>query len=484
MLNLRTSGGPALAGAIAFRESGFATGGATLAARPKAGIFTGAALCLVLAVTMWLFARAGQAETVLIIGPGNGFRVSNADRASEAPRLEFIGAVNNPSNPFDDVRWAVVWADERLINGLPGRAVFYRAINPFNWGQFPETWVSDALRLSGENAGEPDLAWNGSRVGVAYNEEDALGYSYLLFSSLFSSGGTDDLDVIPGGAQANRGVDYGRPRLDNDGSRFGIFWEGDSKSIINAEETFYVEVNADGSQSENFQIASGGAPVGQVSGGDMLTLPGSDYAVVWPHFERNNPSNLDMELYFARLDDNNGVEVTRRLTNTAEHSLHPQIAWDGGGRIAVVWDEFAPDSDFIDVFFMLIDTSGNQLRDRFNQPVFLDLSHTTFDSLYPTVAWNGEFWLVVWQEGQGGLENLMFAIVEPDGVLRQGPDLLMDPQPPQTGLQRPHLVWDGKLSDAAGAWTIGLVFQARLSDSNSEIYFSEIWPDRTAWMLR
>lgn len=421
---------------------------------------------------------------MLIVSPGAGFRVSNAAGFSEAPRIDHLGAVNNPGNPFDDVRWGIAWADERLIDGLPGRAAFYRAINPFNLGQFGETWVSDLLRPfegNGEMAGEPDLAWNGSHLGVIYNDLDSgNGLTYLVFSRLTSTGSAVNRDVdleFP----VNPGEDYSRPRLDNDGSNFGVFWEGNSFEFANAEETFYVEIENDGDLNEDMRIASGEAPLGDVALGDMLTLPGSDYAVVWPHFERGNPNNLDLELYYARLDDNNGIEVSRRLTFTREHALNPQIAFDGGNRIAIVWDEFVEDGDYINVFFMLIDLNGNILKNRFGEDAHYNLSLIEAHGTYATVAWTGESWIVVWQEGDADEEDLIFAVLEPDGTISQEGALLMDPIAPQTALQRPHLAWDGK---GQGGWTLGMAFQARHSSTNYEIYFAELWQDRTAWMLR
>ena len=103
------------------------------------------------------------------------------------------------------------------------------------------------------------------------------------------------------------------------------------------------------------------------------------------------------------------------LNNTLNDNSSPAVAAsdESTGIFLVVWTQKGTTTGF-DIYGARINTNGYNLDGIVNLPICTALN----DQVFPSVSWNGETFLVVWQDGRnGGRSDIYGARVTPQGIV-------------------------------------------------------------------
>jgi hypothetical protein len=148
-----------------------------------------------------------------------------------------------------------------------------------------------------------------------------------------------------------------------------------------------IRVTVDGSRSRNPAIAG----------------TGSGFAIAWADDRDGNS-----EIYLARFaDDASRIGGDIRVTDAAESSSHPSVAWTGN-TYALSWQDLR-DGD-LEIYAARLSASGIKLG---SDVRIMDAPGL---SLGPSVVWSGRELLIAWRdESAGGGSQLFFAQVDAAG---------------------------------------------------------------------
>jgi hypothetical protein len=184
-------------------------------------------------------------------------------------------------------------------------------------------------------------------------------------------------------------------------------------------------------------------------GAAALAWTGSEFGVAW-HDTRDG----NYEIYFARLDASGarvGPEV--RVTQDAGVSVYPSVAWNGS-EYGLVWRDDRDGNE--EIYFARIDAAGAKVgSDR-------RITNATGASGWPNLVWNGSEYGLSWYDERDGNREIYFTRLQATGN-KSRPDVRVTDDPATSSL--PTLVWTGE--EWGVAW-----HDARHGDT--EIYFARL----------
>ena len=139
-----------------------------------------------------------------------------------------------------------------------------------------------------------------------------------------------------------------------------------------------------------------------------LAFDGTNYLVVWADWRSGNA----FDIYGARVDtsgtvlDSSGIAIT----TAADRQWIPSLAFDGTNYL-VVWDDHR--SPARDIYGARVSTSGTVL-DSSGIPICTSVAY----QMYPSVAFDGANYLVVWEDYRGGTDpDIYGARVDTSGTV-------------------------------------------------------------------
>jgi hypothetical protein len=105
--------------------------------------------------------------------------------------------------------------------------------------------------------------------------------------------------------------------------------------------------------------------------------------------------------------DSSGIPIS----TAADYQESPSVAFDGNNYL-VVWQDYRGGLDY-EIYGARVDTSGTVL-----DPSGIAMSTDPHGQYYPSVAFNGSNYLVVWQDGRSGLDDDIYgARVDTSGTV-------------------------------------------------------------------
>jgi hypothetical protein len=177
------------------------------------------------------------------------------------------------------------------------------------------------------------------------------------------------------------------PSIAFDGTNFLVVWEDER---VNSErDIFGTRVSQQGEILEPIGIPICTAPSLQTD--VKIAWGNQNYLAVWTDYR-----NTNYDIYGARIDpegnvlDPNGFPIS---TGSGWESF-PDVAWDGT-NFFVVWSDDKNDISY-DIYGTRITSSGEIL-----DPRGIQISFGPAMELFPTIAFNGTTYLVVWEHGSG-----------------------------------------------------------------------------------
>ncbi|MHB8879804.1 MAG: hypothetical protein ACYC8T_39450, partial [Myxococcaceae bacterium] len=238
----------------------------------------------------------------------------------------------------------------------------------------------------------PAVAWNGTSYLVVWEDlRGGTGWSGwdIYGARVSATGAVQDAAGIAIAAAAG----WQRfPALACDGADYLVVWQdqrtGTSKDIYGAR------VSAAGAVQDAQGIAIATAAIDRSlpeSFPPAVAWDGTNYLVVWAD-ERNGTTGND--IYGARLSaagvvqDASGIAIS---TAAGEQSS-PAVAWDGNDYL-VVWQDARNFAD--DIYGARVSAAG-AVQDASG----IAISTAASDQISPAVAWDGTNYLVVWQDAR------------------------------------------------------------------------------------
>lgn len=181
---------------------------------------------------------------------------------------------------------------------------------------------------------------------------------------------------------------------------------------------------------------------------------GSGYLVVWQDMRTvtcgftampDNPfCGNGWDIYAARLDgDGQLLDSPVLVSQEGRNQTRPTVAWNGQAWL-VVWERERPDWYFFDDVVAARVAADGSVLDAEPIPLWLDCNSGCTAASRPSVASNGDEWLVVWESYQDGsfLPTLEGVRLAADGtVLDPTPVVLQQHTVAAFGPRQPRAIW-------------------------------------------
>ncbi|MGV3622684.1 MAG: TolB family protein [Archangium sp.] len=294
--------------------------------------------------------------------------------------------------------FGVVWQDKR--DGAEGQ-IYFTGVT----ANGARANGSDQ-RVSNTNGSSvhPALAWSGSNWGLVY-ADDTSGNFELYFRKLNPNGAPAAAAVKL--TTANGRTDW--PDLVWTGSNYAVAYD-DDRAGSQKHDIYFQRLDANGTRLGG-EIKVTTDPGRQSS--PILKWNGTNFGLAWTDY-RHGSNNR--EIYFRRLNSDGsplGGEV--RITNSAEDSAWPDLAWnDEDHEWALVWHDSRDGNQ--EIYFTRVASDGARLGGD------VRLTNAAAASTYASIDWNGFQYGVSWQDQRTGKWGIYFAPVSAQGV-KNGTDL-------------------------------------------------------------
>lgn len=314
-------------------------------------------------------------------------------------------SAGEPDIVWNGTEFGVAWQEGNDIYfarvGVDGNLLDSRKVNDGDGIQLGHRW--------------PSLAWNGSGYGIAWTRRiGTLNRYEVVFTRLSATGVKLATEAV---ASSANGIE---PSLVWNGTGYGLSYRYDQSL-----STYLVRLDPSGSVLGETTVPGGYHPA--------LAWGGGRYALV--DYRIQQPIG-NWEVQLALLDSNGGLLNTSRLDDDSsintENRGELDIVWTGTD-FGVVWTGRSPYNE--EIWFRRADIGGNPLG--LPQAVSNGASG---DSLNAKLAWNGGGYGVVWQDHWHSQWEIYFQGLDASGNL-DGSNYRLTNDPAASDY--PAIAWSG-----------------------------------------
>ena len=229
------------------------------------------------------------------------------------------------------------------------------------------------------------------------------------------------------------------PTIASDGEDFLVVWQdmrsGKRWDIYGARVTSQGRILDTDVYTDGFPIAIG--KYDQVS--PALAFDGENYLVVWQGKRTPRLWNIYYMTVPVSKDGESPVESPTPLASSSKNQVSPSVAYNGENYL-VVWQDFRS-GKFWDIYGARGTPSGGFLDQNSISPTYPE-NPTKSDKWKPVLSWDGNFFLVIWmasrEQNKWYLEGKR---IDSNGVLADLIDIQI--QKGETNKTFPAVVWDG-----------------------------------------
>uniref|UniRef100_A0A7C4XV28 T9SS type A sorting domain-containing protein n=1 Tax=candidate division WOR-3 bacterium TaxID=2052148 RepID=A0A7C4XV28_UNCW3 len=308
-----------------------------------------------------------------------------------------------PSVTFDGINFLVVWQDER---GALGRADIYGA------RVSSEGVVLDPNGIAVSTASEyqlvPAIGSDGTNSLAVWHDYRSNSNYDIYGARINQSGITLDPNGICFSTEA---YSQYSPKVAFDTLNYLVVWQ-DYRSGVGFD-IYGARIAQSGIVLDPNCIGISTPSGNQFS--PSVAFDGTNYLVVW-HDER--VATWDRNIYGARVGqagivlDTAGIPIST-ASGWLNHQEYPSVAFDGTNYL-VVWQDFRNDpGNHPDIYATRVSTSGSVL-----DPTGIAISTAGGDQKFPSVAFDGTNYLVVWQDFRSGWDwDIYGARISPSGIV-------------------------------------------------------------------
>jgi hypothetical protein len=309
-----------------------------------------------------------------------GTRVTPAGTVLDTTGIPISTAANDqltPSVAFDGTNCLVVWSDRR--SGTPN--IYGARVTPA--GSVLDDTGFPIVINTNFNSQYPSVTFGGTNYLVVWQDGRNGPVNWDIYGARVTLAGILlDTNGIPMSTAAG----YQQfPSVTFDDTNYLVVWLDDRTNPFIERDIYGTRVSQVGTVLDPTGIPISSATYGQLY--PSVAFDGTNYLVVWSDYRSNNISDI----YGARVTptgtvlDPNGIQIS----TAANSQWSPSVASDGTNYL-VVWEENR-DSTSMDIYGARIDQNGNVLDPD------IPISTGGADQRYPSVAFNGIDYLVVWQ---------------------------------------------------------------------------------------
>ncbi|MEO0020138.1 MAG: hypothetical protein ABIK47_05810 [candidate division WOR-3 bacterium] len=299
----------------------------------------------------------------------------------------------HPSVGFDGTNFLVVWGDRR--NG-PSSDIYGARVSRSGMVLDPK---GIPISTAPGSQGNPSVSFDGTNYLVVW-EDTRNGYYYDIYGARVTRDGVVlDTSGIP---ISNGNYDQRLPSVGFDDINYLVVWEDNRSGSYHIYGTL---VTKDGEVLDPDGIAISNASGHQVL--PYVDFDGINYLVVW----QDHRSGSSSDIYGARVSrygnvlDLNGIPIS----TAPGRQYCPSVAFDGTNYL-VAWEDKRSNPDSLDIYGARVTRDGVVL-DTSGIPISTAPGH----QYYPSVAFDGTNYLVVWYDHRTPTYDIYGARVSQDG---------------------------------------------------------------------
>ncbi|MEO0100477.1 MAG: T9SS type A sorting domain-containing protein [candidate division WOR-3 bacterium] len=337
-------------------------------------------------LVVWQDYRSGNSDIY-------GARVSQAGVVLDPTGILISTAAydqHSPSIAFDGTNYLVVWQDYRS-----GSSDIYGARVSQTGSVLDPNGI--AISTAEDDQEAPSIVFDGTNYLVVW-EDGRSGPSDIYGARVSQAGVVLDPNGIPISIAIER---QRYPSIAFDGTNYLVVWQD---RRLGDWHIYGARVSQAGIVLDTNGIPISIAPERQRY--PSVAFDGTNYLVVW---EDRRSGNFD--IYGARVSqagallDTNGIAISTAATS----QMYPSIAFDGTNYL-VVWRDYH--SGEYDIYGARVSQAGIVLDTN-----GIPISTAAGDQRYPSVAFDGTNYLVVWQDTRRGEYDIYGARVNPSGIV-------------------------------------------------------------------
>ena len=342
-----------------------------------------------------------------------GSRVAQDGNVLDPAGIQISGATDEQSRPsidFDGTNYLVVWDDYRSGSENDIYATFLdtsgNVLNP----------AGITISSAADNQYMPSVSFDGTNYLVAwYDRRDGANYD-IYGTRVDQSGVVQDASGI---AISNIDVTQVTPAVISYSGQWLTVWRDNRNGGY--ADIYGSRISASGTVTDPSGILI--ASAAQLQEKPAVAFDGTNYLVVWQEDRVGGPP---FDLYGRLIaPTGNQVDVDAIPISTSVGSQqYPAVAFDNDSTYLVVWQDDRSGSGN-DIYGTRVSTSGNVL-----DPPGIAISTATGRQQFPSIAFDGTNFLVVWADERGGsvsTDDIYGTLVEPDGsVLSPSGNVIAD----------------------------------------------------------
>ncbi len=414
----------------------------------------------------WFSAVAFDGTNYLVVWAdeqtGTGFDLYGARVSPSGIVLDTAGIVIStemgwqftPGVAFDGTNYLVVWSDSRaLFSGT----IYGARINQSGVVLEPEGFL---VPLAANNQDCSSIAFDGTNYLVVW-QDNRSGY-YNIYGARVNQSATV-LDPI-GFAISTETSHQTYPAVTFDGTNYLVVWSDDRNEPGTSHFDIYgARVSTSGVVLDPEGIAiSTNSSYGK--GGPDVAFDGTNYLVVW-----QENIGYDLNIYGARVSISGAIlDTTSIAISTAiKGQFRPAVAFDSTNYL-VVWMDYRNDPGNYsnsNIYGARIEQSGTVL-----DPSGIAISTAINCQMFPSLAFDGTNYLVVWQDERSGSEwDIFGARLNQSGILLDTLGIVISDTTDDQ--KEPSIAFDGT--------EYLVVWRDNCSSSFSDIYGAKVSPSGT-----
>jgi predicted nucleic-acid-binding Zn-ribbon protein len=356
--------------------------------------------------------------------------------------IVYVGAPNEQVSSaiaFDGTNYLVVWQDNRS-----GSSDIYGAMVSQNGLIFEK--MSFAISNAMYNEESPDVAFDGTNYLVVWT--DRRNSSLDIYGARISQDGTVlDTAGIPLITYEHSQFN---PAITFDGTNYLLVWQDNRSGSY--YEIYGARISQTGAvlDPNGFTIS----PTTYNQEYPAIAFDGTNYLVIW----QDGRSGSSSDIYGARITQNGTVLDSERIaiSTATNDQQYPAINF-GGTNYLVVWQDCS--SYVYDIYGTRVSEAGIVL-----DPDGIAISTATGDQLSPAIAFDNTNYLVVWQENRSYYPDVYAARISQLGVVLDSNGFAISND--SNSQEFPTLAFDGN--------TYLVVWQDNRSISSNDIYGARV----------
>jgi len=305
---------------------------------------------------------------------------------------------NRPSIDFDGNNYFVAWDDYRSTSAYD---IYGSLITPdgtvLNGEGIPISTAADIQS-------SPSVSFDGTNYLVTWHDRRD-GSNYDIFGARVNHSGV--VQDASGIHITNLDVQQVTAAVISYSGQWLTAWRDARNGNYN--DIYGSRISASGTVTDEDGILISASA--QMQGKPAAAFDGTNYLVVWQEDRGGGPP---FDIYGMRITPGGYYLDTDPIpiSTVSGSQEYPAVAFDNDSTYLVVWNDNRSGSGGDDIFGARVTISGNVL-----DPPGIAISTATGRQRYPSVAFDGTNFLVVWGDERGGAstDDIYGTLVEPDG---------------------------------------------------------------------